>query len=263
MGSEAVLEVRNLSYAYERDAVLSDISMIIDPGDLVGIVGPSGSGKTTLLKLMAGALAPQVGRVDRAAGVRVGYVPQVETVNWYFPVTVDEVILMANASRQRTPWYTAEEKAQVHQLLHDLGIKHLEGRHIRDLSGGQQQRVFVARALISDPQVLLLDEPMSGVDVKTRLDMVELLRGLALRGIAVVLTTHDLNGVAAHLPRIAVVNRSLIGDGPPAEILVPETLYTTFGAEMEIIEHEGHPIVIDRHDSKIEPMHRRADDSSA
>ncbi len=263
MPSEALIACRDVSFAYERQVVLSGVDLEVAAGDLLGVVGPSGSGKTTLLKLLAGALAPRVGSVERAAGVRIGYVPQVETVNWYFPVTVDEVILMANAPRARTPWHTGAERAAVHSLLHDLGIGHLEGRHIRELSGGQQQRVFVARALISDPQVILLDEPMAGVDVKTRLDMVELLRRLARRGIAVVLTTHDLNGVAAHLPEIAVVNRRVMAQGPPAEVLRPDVLFDAFGAEMEIIEHEGHPIVIDRHDTTVVPLHGDSDEHIA
>ncbi|MFQ5948853.1 MAG: metal ABC transporter ATP-binding protein [Acidimicrobiia bacterium] len=256
---EAVLiEADRVFFAYQRETVLREVSLTLSPGSLLGLVGPSGSGKTTLLKLLAGALEANVGRVRRAAGIRIGYVPQVETVNWYFPVTVDEVILMANGSRRRTPWYTHEERRDVHRLLHELGIGHLEGRHIRELSGGQQQRVFVARAMISDPQVLLLDEPMAGVDVKTRIDIVALLASLSQRGIAVVLTTHDLNGVAAHLPEVACMNQRIIAKGPPTQTLVPDILYETFGAEMDIIEHEGHPIVIDRHDGPLVTLPKQA-----
>lgn len=256
----SMVSLASVGFAYEQEAVLSDVTLEVRPGELTGIVGPSGSGKTTLLKIMAGALAPTVGVARRAPYLRIGYVPQVETVNWYFPVTVDEVVLMGSPARRLGMGYTKSERHRAHNLLHDLGIGHLEHRHIRELSGGQQQRVFLARALMADPQLVLLDEPMSGVDVKTRQDVLITLQALAALGVAVVLTTHDLNGVAAHLPHVVCVNRHLVAQGPPATTLVPGVLYETFGAEMELIEHEGHPIVIDKHpESVIIPLKRSGD----
>ena len=242
-----LIELRGVAYAYDRELVLTGVDLDIEPGSVVGIVGPSGSGKTTLLKLLSGAITPRRGTAVRDASVRIGYVPQVESVNWYFPVTVDEVVLMGSPARRFGAGYTADERQRAHSLLHDLGIGHLENRHIRELSGGQQQRVFLARALMADPQVVLLDEPMSGVDVKTRQDVLEALRQLAARGVAVVLTTHDLNSVAAHLPEVICINRRIVARGTPLEVLVPDVLFTTFGARMELIEHHGHPIVIDMH----------------
>lgn len=113
---------------------------------------------------------------------------------------------------------------------------------------------------MADPQLLLLDEPMAGVDVKTRQDVLATLRSIATGGVAVVLTTHDLNSVAAHLPEVVCINRRVIAQGPPATTLVPEVLLETFGAEMELIEHHGHPIVIDKHpDDVVVPISRRVD----
>lgn len=255
MPTEALVELAGVSFAYGSEMVLSDVSLRLRPGGLVGLVGPSGAGKTTLLKLIAGTLEPTAGTVTRLPGLRVGWVPQVETVNWWFPITVDEVVLMGSTAAGAPPFYTRSERERVHDLLHDLGIGHLEGRHIRALSGGQQQRVFVARALMARPHLLLLDEPMSGVDVKTRLDMLELLSAITSTGICAVLTTHDLNGVAAHLPEVAAINRGIAAHGRPADVLVPGVLRRVFGAEMEIIQHHGHPIVIDRHDRVVPLPH--------
>ena len=264
--SDRLVSLDNVSFSFSHDPVLADVTMKVDRGELVGVVGPSGAGKTTLLKLIAGTLAPQSGSIRRMRGLRIGWVPQVETVNWYFPVTVDEVVLMGSTAGVSKPWYTSDERSRVHRLLHDLGIGHLEGRHIRRLSGGQQQRVFVARALMADPDVLILDEPLSGVDVKTRQDVLQLLASLSDQGIGVILTTHDLNGVAAHLPRVVCVNRAIIADGHPGAVLREGNLLQTFGARMEIIEHAGHPIVIDSHDhelSHVGPRIGRKIDESA
>lgn len=251
MTTDALISLTDVAYAYDRELVLTGVDIEIRPSAVLGIVGPSGSGKTTLLKLLAGALSPSRGSISRSPGVRVGYVPQVESVNWYFPVTVDEVVLMGSPARRFGAGYTVEERQRAHSVLHDLGIGHLENRHIRELSGGQQQRVFLARALMADPQVVLLDEPMSGVDVKTRQDVLAALRQLAAEGVAVVLTTHDLNSVAAHLPEVVCVNRRIVARGKPTEVLVPDVLFETFGARMELIEHRGHPIVIDIHPEPI------------
>lgn len=250
MGEESdtnLVTLESAAYAYAEDVVLDDVCITIERSSLLGIVGPSGSGKTTLLKIIGGVLEPIRGRRVASPGMRIGYVPQVETVNWYFPVTVDEVVLMGSPERRIGMGYTKHERNRAHNLLHDLGIGHFEHRHIRELSGGQQQRVFIARALMADPDLVLLDEPMSGVDVKTRQDVLEILSDLSHQGVAVVLTTHDLNGVAAHLPYVVCVNGRVIAEGPPGATLVPSVLLETFGAEMELIEHEGHPIVIDKH----------------
>jgi ABC-type Mn2+/Zn2+ transport system ATPase subunit len=229
---------------YGADPVLINVELTVSPGDFVGIVGPSGSGKTSLLRAIMGVLPPLVGRVERQPGVRVAYVPQTETVNWNFPVTVGECVLMARGGRT-LPWPSKEERAEVRRILHRLGIGNLERRHIRQLSGGQQQRVFIARALLRRPQLLLMDEPTAGVDVKTRHEVLHLLDELNGDGLAIVLTTHDLNGVAAHLPQLVCLNREVIAAGKPGEVLTPEVLELTYGAPMDVLEHAGMPLVID------------------
>ncbi|HVE90777.1 MAG TPA: metal ABC transporter ATP-binding protein [Actinomycetota bacterium] len=226
-------------------AAIEDASLTIDRGDFVGVVGPSGSGKTTLLRAVLGVVRPRSGVAVMAPGVRVSYVPQVEAVNWSFPVTVGELVMMGRLSRRRLPWTSAAERAEVAQLLDRLGMRDLEARHIQELSGGQQQRAFIARALMRRPDLLLLDEPTSGVDVRTRHELLHLLGDLNQQGLSVLLTTHDLNGVAAHLPYLVCLNRKVTGAGPPAAVLVPEVLERTYGARMEVLEHGGMRVVVD------------------
>jgi ABC-type Mn2+/Zn2+ transport system ATPase subunit len=235
---------------YGSEPVLVNVDLAVAPGEFVGVVGPSGSGKTTLLRTIMGAVAPVVGTVRRRPRVSLAYVPQTETVNWNFPVTVGECVLMARGGRT-LPWPSRAERAEVSRILDRLGIGNLERRHIRQLSGGQQQRVFIARALLRRPELLLMDEPTAGVDVKTRHEILHVLHELNAGGLAIVLTTHDLNGVAAHLPHLVCLNREVIAAGKSAEVLTPEVLEQTYGAPMDVLEHAGMPLVVDRY----EPNH--------
>jgi len=234
-----------VSFGYDRTPVLLDIDYTVEPGGFTGIVGPSGSGKTSLLKLLLGTVRPQRGQIQRQPGLAVSYVPQLETVNWSFPVTVAECVLMSRSTRRLLPWATAAEKADVAAVLERLGIAELAGRHIRELSGGQQQRMFIARALLRRPQLLLMDEPTSGVDIGTRHEVLHLLDDLNREGLAIVLTTHDLNGMAAHLPHLVALQRRIVAAGSPQEVIVPHVLEQTFGARMDVLQHLGMPVVVD------------------
>lgn len=242
---EVLLRLDDVTCRYGGEPVLRGVDLTIPSGGFFGIVGPSGSGKTTLLRTVMGKVAPVRGSVYRRPGLRVAYVPQVETVNWDFPVTVRECVLMARVRGRRLPWPSPAERSEVADLLGRLGIADLESRHIRELSGGQQQRVFIARALLRRPEILLLDEPTSGVDVKTRHEVLHLLTDLNAAGLAIVLTTHDLNGIAAHLPTLVCLNREVIGVGPPRSVLTADVLERTYGARMEVLEHGGMPVVVD------------------
>jgi len=244
---ERLIALEKVTCRYGIDPVLVNVDLEVAPGDFIGIVGPSGSGKSTLLKALAGSVRPIAGRVARSDGLRVGYVPQVETVNWYFPVTVREAVLMARVDGRRLPWNSREERAAADDVLVQLGLEGLGDRHIRELSGGQQQRVFVARAMLRSPSLLLLDEPTSGVDVRTRHDVMHLIHDLHHDGIAIVLTTHDLNGVATHLPRIVCLQREVIAEGTPRQVMTPEVLERTYGAPLEVLTHGGMPVVVEQY----------------
>jgi ABC-type Mn2+/Zn2+ transport system ATPase subunit len=248
-----LVDVAHVSFSYGGPAVLTDVSYAVMPGQFTGIVGPSGSGKTTLLKLLLGTVKPHHGEVRRTGGVAVSYVPQLETVNWNFPVTVEDCVLMSRKARSWNPRPSKAERVEVADVLERLGIADLTHRHIRELSGGQQQRMFLARALVRKPQLLLLDEPTSGVDVQTRHEVLHLLDDLNAEGLAIVLTTHDLNGMAAHLPHLLALHQRVIASGPPSEVIVPSVVEQVFGARMEILQHLGIPVVVDTMDDATRP----------
>ncbi|MCH7627054.1 MAG: ABC transporter ATP-binding protein, partial [Chloroflexi bacterium] len=175
---------------------------------------------------------------------RIGYVPQLETIDWNFPVTVEQVVMMGCTSANPLfPWFRKSERDRAHEIMERLGIADLRDRHIRELSGGQQQRAFLARALVSSPRLLLLDEPTNGVDIKTRDEVMHLLDELNHQDITIILTTHEINAVAAHLPWIVCLNGRIVAEGPPSEIFTPEILKRTYNADIHVTEYEGMKLV--------------------
>ena len=262
---EPLARLDHVTCRYGRGpVVLDDVSLAVRPGDFTGIVGPSGSGKTTVMRLLLGLIQPSDGTVTRRPDVCVSYVPQVETINWHFPVTVFEALLMAAREGRAWPWPSPPEKRRIKVVLERLGLGGLEHRHIRELSGGQQQRVFIARALFRDPDLVLLDEPTSGVDFRTRHEILHLLGELNHDGLAIVVTTHDLNGIAAHLPNLVCLRTRVMGAGSPTEVLTPDILERTYGAPMEVLQHAGMPLVIEsRHAVHAAPANPSAADHSS
>ena len=242
----ALLTLRDVDAGYGSHLALQNVNLAVEQDSLIGVVGPSGSGKTTLLKLLLRTIAPLGGTVETAPGLTVGYVPQLETVDWNFPVTVRECVLMARRQSRIRPWPTRAERAELDEVLERLGIAQFGRRRIRELSGGQQQRMFLARALFQGPQLLLLDEPTSGLDVATRHDILHLLGSLNQDGLAILLTTHDLNGIANHLPHLVCLNGEVVAEGPPVKVIAPDVLERTFGARMEVLEHLGMLVVVDQ-----------------
>ena len=249
-----IVALRDVAVGYGGPPVLRQVSLSVREGEFVGLLGPSGSGKTTLLRTLLGAVPLYRGTavVDglEVGGRRrpsVGYVPQLETIDWNFPITVEEVVLLGRAMHSgRWPWPRREDRAHMMRLLELLGIAECRTQHIRALSGGQQRRVFLARALIRNPRLLLLDEPTSNVDMKTRDDILHLLVELNRGGVTLVLSTHELNAVAAHLPRVVCINGDIVADGRPAEIFTPDVLRRTYGGDMVVMHQDGTVIVADR-----------------
>lgn len=227
---------------------LDDVTLRIDPGQFVGVAGPSGAGKTTLLRVIAGLQAPTSGTVSVGRQCTMGYVPQVETIDWSFPLTVAECLALALPGRGRLK-PSKTERRLIDDTLDRVGMAPFGDRHIKALSGGQQQRVFLARALLDDPDLLLLDEPTAAVDLRTRHDVMHELRRLndGGKGPTIILSTHDLNLAASHVDRIVFLDRTVVGDGPPAEALTPEILERAFGSPMDVLEHGGFKVVVDVH----------------
>ena len=234
-----IVELENVTFGYGKTAVLDQINFHMHDGQFAALVGPSGAGKTTLLKLVLGVLSPSHGNLLCQPNLRIAYVPQVETVDWNFPVTAEEIVLMGlSGINGRFPWSTRAEKERARALLEELGIGEMAQRHIRDLSGGQQQRIFLARALIAEPELLVLDEPTSGVDLRSAENIFHQLAHLNQDGISILLTTHDLNMAAAHAPWIVCLNQTVIAQGSPDDVMTDAVLSETYQGEMIVIRQD-------------------------
>jgi zinc/manganese transport system ATP-binding protein len=241
----------DVTTSYENNVVFTRLSLQITAGQFVGIVGPTGCGKTTLLKTILGAQKVFSGQVllngqpvDRIRNKKIGYIPQLESVDWSFPVTVEEVIMMGLYTGKRLlPWQNKEEREHVVNLAEKLGIYNCLHQHIAHTSGGQRQRAFLARALISNPQFLVLDEPTAGVDIKTQHEVLHLLGDLNNQGMTIILTTHDLNAVASHLPWVICFNNGIIAEGRPREIFTNDILTKTYGSDIIIIKHGDYHLI--------------------
>lgn len=231
-----LIELRDLTASYNQQPIFQKLDLTIAPRQFVALVGPTGGGKSTLLKAILGLLPATRGDVQLAPHVSIGYVPQRGTIDWDFPVTVEQVVLMGRYRHSSYwPWASKEDRQRVKALLERMGLGAYAKRHIRELSGGQQQRVFLARALIGKPQLLLLDEPTASVDMKTQHDILHQLRELNGQGITVVLTTHDLNTIASHIPWLICFNHGIIAQGTPNVILQPAILRQTYNADMVVV----------------------------
>ena len=244
-----MISLQRVAFSYGAERVLHDVSLEVGEGELVALIGPSGAGKTTLLRIILGELVPTAGRMvaTGANGIAVGYVPQLEAGERGFPLTVEGMVLLGGASTSgRMPWFSRQERSEAMGVLEWLGIANLADSRLSELSGGQFQRALIARALMSRPNLLVLDEPTSGIDMNARQQVLELIEALRDDGLTVLLTTHDLNWVAARMPRIACLNRTIVADGPPDAVLTTDIVSRTFGAAMEVILHDGRPLVVDR-----------------
>jgi ABC-type Mn2+/Zn2+ transport system ATPase subunit len=239
-----LVEVNDVTFGYApHKPILENVSVKIPKGRFVGLLGPSGSGKSTLLKIIIGLQKPWKGTIRflgnnstnsyAYASKSIGYVPQVESIDWNFPVTVKEVIGMGIWNRSGVaPWFSKDVDVMVRIILDDLGINSSEfrNRQIRELSGGEQQRVFLARALIRKPTILVLDEPISGVDYNTREKIMEILRSLNHDlDMTIIMTTHDLSGIGKRLPWVICMNKRVIAEGDPLKILTKDNLLRTYG----------------------------------
>ena len=238
----AAIELRGVSVGYRGQPALEDVNLSVPAGSMLAIVGPNGGGKSTLLKLLLGLLTPWGGSVEVlgadpvAARANVGYVPQTGSGDWGFPATVGEVVMMGRY--RRLGWFRRPGRADwaaVHAALEQVGMSARRDRQVGELSGGQQQRVFFARALVQEPRLLLLDEPLAGVDALTERDIYQLLRDLSNRGVTVLFTTHNLSTVAEQFDLVAFVNRRIVAAGPPHEVFNEETLRATYGSRMALV----------------------------
>ena len=211
-----------------------------------------------MLKTVMGLMKPDSGYTEifgqplDKVRERVSYVPQRESVDWDFPADVMDVVLMGRYRKNNLfKRITKEDRRIATEALEKVNLLEFADRQISQLSGGQQQRVFLARAMFRNPDILIMDEPTSGVDVRTRHEILHLLADLHASGLTILLTTHDLNGLAAHLPRLVCFNNTVIADGNPREVLTSQVLEATYGAPMEVLEHGGMPIVVEHGPTRV------------
>ncbi len=235
-----VLEVSGVTFGYDREAVLVDVNLRIDRHDFLAVIGPNGGGKTTLLRVVLGLEQPWQGQVRwnlpgrRRAG-RIGYVPQFSTFDRNFPLSLRDAVIMGRVGRLGLfGRYRADDHKAVDAILERLRLSHLAGVPIADVSGGQLQRALIGRALVADPDILLLDEPTSSVDAETRLTLSELLSDLNRR-IPIVVVTHDVTGFATQVRQIACVNRRLYYHSGGQ--LSHDQLEEAYGCPVELIAH--------------------------
>jgi len=214
--TDPVIDIRDLSYRFDREPTLVDVSLQVQPGDFLAIVGPNGGGKTTLLRQILGLLKPDRGSIrifgkpPGQSASRIGYVPQHGNLPPGFPATVEEVVLMGLAHGHRHgPLFRRDERERAREAMRRAGVDDLARLRMEELSGGQRQRVLIARALITEPELLLLDEPLSNIDPYGRQCILETLTGLG-RGTTIVMVSHDLGITANAVTAIAAVNRYLL-----------------------------------------------------
>lgn len=243
-----IIEIRDLSFAYNQERVLEGINLNVHLGDYLGIIGPNGGGKTTLLKIMLGLLKPTSGTVYLFGQdiccfknwSKIGYVPQ-KAVNFdsNFPATVYEVVSMGRYGRKGLfHSLNTKDKTIVEESLRQVEMTEHKERIIGDLSGGQQQRVFIARALAAQPEVIFLDEPTVGVDVATQESFYKLLKKLNQRlDLTLVLISHDIDIVAHEATELACVNKTLIYESKPQDFFKNDGLKRLYGNQVKFIMH--------------------------
>ncbi|MRX71282.1 ATP-binding cassette domain-containing protein [Bacillus lacus] len=250
---DAVIDIRHLSFYYDRQKVLEDINLTVEKGSFLGLVGPNGSGKTTLLKCLLGLLKPQHGEV-RLFGedIRkfknkhdIGFVSQkANSFNTGFPASVQEVVSSGlTAKLGLFKRMSQSDKKKTAAAIEAVGLSEFSDRNIGELSGGQQQRTFIARALVSDPQLLILDEPTVGVDAGTVENFYHMLQDLNKRlGITLILVTHDVGTITDKVTHVACLNKHLHFHGNSAEFeaMGEQGLSDFYGHSVNIITHDHH-----------------------
>jgi manganese/zinc/iron transport system ATP- binding protein len=244
MGSEAnPLSIQDLTVAWSRKPVIWDVEFDVAPGQLVGIIGPNGAGKSTLLKAVMDLVPRASGRIEvfgrswRQNRHRVGYVPQRESVDWDFPVSVLDVVTMGLYSR--IGWFRPvlrRHRELAMRALERVGIGEYAHRQISQLSGGQQQRTFLARALVQEADLYLMDEPFSAVDAATEQAIVGLLREMRAAGRTALVIHHDLHTVPDYFDSVVLLNMRVVAQGPTATVFTRENLERTYGGRLTLLD---------------------------
>jgi ABC-type Mn2+/Zn2+ transport system ATPase subunit len=248
--SAPAVELAGVSVRYEGTPALENVSFQVRRGDQVAVVGPNGAGKSTLFNIITGILKPQQG-VVRIAGsgpsghICVGYVPQRNRIDWRFPVNVADVVMMGRVGKigmLRRPGH--EDSKRVQEALAQVDMLPFAKRQIGELSGGQQQRVFLARALAQEAELLLLDEPLAGLDIPSQEAILRSLAQMRASGITLMIATHDLNQAAEQFDQMILLNRQVVAYGPPAQVLTTENLARAYGGQLHVVHTAGGDVIV-------------------
>lgn len=204
-----MIKIENLCFNYDGSPVLSGINLTYKKEDFLAIVGPNGGGKSTLLKLILGLLLPTSGKIEIEKGLNLSYVPQFIPINKNFPISVKDVVLMGALTKSSFLRYDKEVRQRALELLEIVGMKDFAKKKISELSGGQRQRVYIARALLGKPDILLLDEPTSSIDLRGQNEIYSLLKELNFKGMGVIIISHDINIALSYATKIAYINKTI------------------------------------------------------
>ncbi|RMF39753.1 MAG: metal ABC transporter ATP-binding protein [Anaerolineae bacterium] len=237
-----ILRLEGVTLRYESGAALEDISLEVHQGERLAIIGPNGAGKSTLFKIIAGVLQPTSGNVQVFGSqpeghVCIAYLPQRAHVDWNYPVTVADVVMMGRVGQIglfRRPRKRDWEK--VYAALEMVNLRHLAKRQIRQLSGGQQQRMFIARALAQEAELLLMDEPLGGLDIASQEEVFTILDTLQAQKVTVLVALHDLKMAAERFDRVALLNRRLVHLGDAQAVFTAEHLMAAYGGHVHLLE---------------------------
>ena len=251
MKSERLIDIREATFGYGRTVVLRNVRFGLEAGDFVGLVGPNGAGKTTLLRGLLGLVKPRAGerRINPPEGVAdvvFGYVPQEKAVDPFFPLSVLDVVLMGRyrvlgPGRRPTP----QDRRVALACLGHVQLEHLANSSFQELSGGQKQRVLLARALATEPHVLVLDEPTSAMDLAAERGLMAVIREQhAAQGLTVVLATHDLNLIGRCASKIAIVAQGQVISGSPQDLLETRQLSEVYGVDVEVHDVQGRRLIV-------------------
>ncbi len=244
--SKELLQFQKVDLGYGRRRILQGVDFALSGGDYLAIVGSNGSGKTTLLRTLLGLLRPLSGKISSPRALHFGYVPQLQSVDEIFPLSVLEVVLMGRYGRLgalRRP--TADDRARSLTALQEVGIENLAQRLYRDLSGGQKQRTLIARALVGEPDVLVLDEHTNDLDIGAEKAIMSLIDRLHNeRHLAVVMVSHSLNTVANHCRHIGIIREGECRFAPVDEVMQEDYLRELYGVPLRVLEVEGERVIV-------------------
>ena len=244
--STSLLQFQNVDLGYGRRRVLQNVNFALSSGDYLAIVGSNGSGKTTLLRALLGLLRPLSGKIETSHALHFGYVPQLQSVDEIFPLSVLEVVLMGRYGRLgalRRP--TTDDRARSLTALREVGIEDLAHQLYRELSGGQKQRTLIARALVGEPDVLVLDEHTNDLDIGAEKAIMSLIDRLHReRHLSVVMVSHSLNTVANHCRHIGIIRESECRFAPVAEVMQEDYLRELYGVPLRVLEVEGERVIV-------------------